>query len=49
MDANETDTVIPAGRYAAGKTKEETLADMKAAGEAFAEAVKNKFDRQGEW
>ncbi len=49
MDANETDTVIPAGRYASGKSTKEILEDLETAGEAFAESVRSKYGRQGEW
>ncbi len=43
MDANETNTVIPAGRYAEGKTTDEVLEGLQSAGQAFDEAVQHKF------
>ncbi|MBX3178367.1 MAG: RraA family protein [Candidatus Hydrogenedentes bacterium] len=49
MDSNECRTVIPAGRGAAGKTTEEILADMRAAGAAFGAAAREKFGKRGEW
>lgn len=49
MDSNECRTVIPAGRGAAGKSLEQILSDMDAAGHAFGEAVQAKFGARGEW
>lgn len=49
MDSNECRTVIRAARAAAGKTTEEILGEMDAAGQAFGEAVKEKFGAKGEW
>ena len=49
MDSNECNTVIPAARGAAGKTFEQVLKEMDAAGAAFGKAAKQKFSRQGEW
>lgn len=49
MDANECRTVIDAARSSAGRTHEETLARLEAAGKAFREAAKAHFGRQGEW
>lgn len=49
MDSNECKTVIPAGRGATGKTYEEILADMVAAGKAFGTNVQEKFGNRGEW
>jgi len=49
MDTNECRTVIPAGRFAAGKPQEEILADMDDAGRAFGEAAQEKFGKRGEW
>lgn len=49
MDANECNTVIPAARSAAGRSFEETLAELDAAGRAFREAATSEFDTGGEW
>ena len=49
MDSNECNTVIPAARGAAGKSFEQVLKEMDAAGAAFGKAAKQKFSRQGEW
>ncbi|MBM3860916.1 MAG: RraA family protein [Verrucomicrobia bacterium] len=49
MDANECNTVIPAARDIAGRSKEEILKNMKAAGAAFGKAARAKFQRKGEW
>jgi 4-hydroxy-4-methyl-2-oxoglutarate aldolase len=49
MDANECNTVIPAARDIAGRSKEEILKNMKAAGAAFGKAARAKFKRKGEW
>ncbi|MBI3119444.1 MAG: RraA family protein, partial [Candidatus Hydrogenedentes bacterium] len=48
-DSNECRTVIRAARAAVGKTTEEILGEMDAAGQAFGEAVKEKFGAKGEW
>lgn len=49
MDSNECQTVIPAARGAAGKTSEDILADMAAAGKTFGANVRAKFGNRGEW
>jgi len=49
MDSNECQTVIPAARGSAGKSEEQVLADIRAAGSAFNAAVRQKFSRRGEW
>lgn len=49
MDQNECDTYLAAARESTGKTTEENLADMNAAGKAFAQASLEKFGRKGEW
>ena len=49
MDSNECNTVIPAARGAAGKSFEQVLKEMDAAGAAFGKAAKQQFSRQGEW
>lgn len=49
MDSNECQTVIPAARAGAGKSMEEILAGMDAAGKAFGDAAKEKFGTLGEW
>jgi 4-hydroxy-4-methyl-2-oxoglutarate aldolase len=50
MDDNECDTVIPAGSDSAGRTKAETLDEMKRAGARFAAATRRKFrNGGGEW
>ncbi len=49
MDSNECRTVIPVGRGGAGKSVEQILDGMEAAGAAFSKAAREKFGRQGEW
>jgi 4-hydroxy-4-methyl-2-oxoglutarate aldolase len=49
MDANECSTVIAAARQTQGKTSEEILADLDAAGAEFGKAAKRKFKKTGEW
>ncbi len=49
MDANECNTVIPAGRDVAGRSTEEMLERIGQAVAQFGENVKAKFKRNGEW
>jgi len=49
MDTNECRTVIPAARGAAGRTREQILADIDAAAAAFGKAAREKFARKGEF
>ncbi|WP_127580121.1 RraA family protein [Paenibacillus koleovorans] len=49
MDGNECSTVIPAARGAAGKSYEELLAGIDAAGRQFGVNMKQKFGSTGEW
>lgn len=49
MDQNETNTVIPAAREAAGKSMNDILDNMSAAGKAFGEAARKRFSKDGEW
>ena len=49
MDSNECNTVIPAARDTAGRSKEEILANLDAAIAQFGYNVKAKFKRDGEW
>lgn len=49
MDANECTHVIAAARSCAGLSVEETLAQIDAAGAAFAKAARQRFKRKGEW
>jgi regulator of RNase E activity RraA len=49
MDSNECSTVIAAARETQGKTNEEILASLEAAGAEFRDAAKRKFQRSGEW
>ncbi len=49
MDQNETNTVIPASRDFQGKTTEELLQQILAAGQEFSAAAKAKFKSGGEW
>lgn len=48
MDFNECNTVIAAARAAAGKTCDEVLSALDAAGKAFRTAALEKFGRPGE-
>jgi 4-hydroxy-4-methyl-2-oxoglutarate aldolase len=49
MDSNECQTIVPAARSSAGKSKEEILRNLAEAASRFDENVKNKFGGQGEW
>ena len=49
MDANECRTVIAATRDTAGRTADEILEGLDAAGRAFAENARARFRRKGEW
>ncbi|MCA9987473.1 MAG: hypothetical protein KDE59_24360, partial [Anaerolineales bacterium] len=49
MDQNETNTVIPAARDFQGKTTEELIQQLLAAGQAFGAATRAKFHGEGEW
>ena len=49
MDANECMTVIPAARDASGRTSQEILDALSAAGSQFGANAKAKFQRDGEW
>ncbi len=49
MDNNELDTVIAAGRGAAGRSHEEVLAALEDAAKRFGAAAEKRFGRRGEW
>ncbi|TVY11176.1 RraA family protein [Paenibacillus cremeus] len=49
MDANECNTVIAAGRDAAGKSMEQIVAQLKEAGQTFGAAAKKQYGSKGEW
>lgn len=49
MDANECNTVIKAARSTAGKSLDEILDSLNAAGKAFGVAAAEKFGKKGEW
>ena len=49
MDSNECSTVIAAARNSQGKSLEELLASIDAAGAEFGKAASQKFQRSGEW
>ncbi len=49
MDSNECHHVIRAGRFAGGKDFDSILRDMDAAGAAFGQAAREKFQSSGEW
>lgn len=49
MDANECNTVIAAARESTGKSTEEILEALKAAGKTFGANAREKFGRRGEW
>lgn len=49
MDSNERRTLISAARSAAGKTTEQVLAALQAAGQAFEAAARERFGKRGEW
>ena len=48
MDSNECRTVIAAARTAAGKSREQLVADLNAASKEFKKAARDKFGREGE-
>jgi hypothetical protein len=48
-DSNRCQTVTPAARGSAGKSEEQILADIRAAGSAFNAAVRQKFGKRGKW
>jgi regulator of RNase E activity RraA len=49
MDSNECQTVIPAGRGAAGKDTDTVLTEMFQAARAFGDNVRERFGAKGEW
>jgi 4-hydroxy-4-methyl-2-oxoglutarate aldolase len=49
LDRNECETVIAAAKSASGKTMEEILAEMDAAGKRYDENVRDHFGKRGEW
>ena len=49
MDQNECNTVIPAARDVMGKSAEQILDQLSAAGKAFGAASKAHFNKSGEW
>jgi hypothetical protein len=49
MDNNECNTVIAAARGSAGLSMQETVQRINAAGQAFGQAAKQKFNNEGEW
>jgi 4-hydroxy-4-methyl-2-oxoglutarate aldolase len=49
MDANECRTVIAAARGGAGLSRDEQLARLNAAGQAFTQAAQERFKKGGEW
>ncbi len=49
MDANECQTVIAAARETAGRSTDEILEQLAAAGKTFAQNAHAQFKRQGEW
>src|SRR5207249_5510561 len=49
MDFNECHTLIGAARGCAGLSLEETLEQIEEAGQAFGNAVREKFADRGEW
>jgi regulator of RNase E activity RraA len=49
MDSNECHTVIASARSVTGKSVEEILRQMDHADQAFGTAVRENFDRHGEW
>lgn len=49
MDANECQTVIAAARDTSGRSTAEILAQLDAAGRAFGQNARAKFNREGEW
>lgn len=49
MDSNECNTVIPAARDVAGRSKDEILKNLDVAAAEFSKNVKTKFKHEGEW
>ena len=49
MGQNECATVIPAARNAVGKSADEIIDALAAAGRTFDENVRAKFQKAGEW
>lgn len=49
MDANECNTVIPAGRDTAGRSMDEVLTTLEGSIAQFSANVKAKFQKDGEW
>ena len=49
MDANECQTVIAAARDIAGRSTDEILAQLAAAGREFSQNARANFKRKGEW
>ena len=49
MDANECNTVIPAGRDTAGRTMDEVLSTLESSIAQFSTNVREKFKKDGEW
>jgi regulator of RNase E activity RraA len=49
MDRNECNTVIAAARSSAGRSLEDTVEALGAAGGEFDRATAKKFGRGGEW
>ena len=49
MDANECETVIPAARGSVGLPMDQVIENVTTACTQFAENVKKKFRREGEW
>jgi 4-hydroxy-4-methyl-2-oxoglutarate aldolase len=49
MDQNECNTVIAAARSCSGLSAEEAVQHLNAAGQAFGQAAKARFRRDGEW
>ncbi|MCX7008199.1 MAG: RraA family protein [Kiritimatiellaeota bacterium] len=49
MDANECQTVIAAARETAGRSTDEILAQLAAAGREFSRNARAHFKRKGEW
>ena len=49
MDANECETVIAAGRGAAGLSSEQILLNLDRAAEQFGKNAQARFKRGGEW
>ena len=49
MDQNECETVIAAARASSGRSSEDVLAALDAAGAAFRKAAVQRFSKGGEW